>query len=55
MLTADFEVVVEFRCGPPEGGELRPRDVREVVVLVVVANVERQPIQGAVVGISLLG
>eukprot|EP00754_Rhynchopus_humris_P014920 Rhum_TRINITY_DN14420_c26_g1::Rhum_TRINITY_DN14420_c26_g1_i1::g.89568::m.89568 len=47
------QVVVELRRNLAHLGQTRPRDVREVMVLVVVAHVEGQVVQGAVVRVRL--
>merc|ERR1719375_2580156 len=51
---AHGEVVVELGREPLERGQARPRDVAEVVVLVVVADVPREPVERAVVRVGLL-
>mmetsp|Transcript_73308 Transcript_73308/g.210539 ORF Transcript_73308/g.210539 Transcript_73308/m.210539 type:complete len:242 (+) Transcript_73308:3-728(+) len=48
-----WQVVVEFGCDFPNLGQVRPRDVRKVMVLVVVADVVREHVQRPVVRVRL--
>ena len=48
------DVIVEFGREGTESGEPRPRDRREIVVLVMIPHIVREDVQRAVIAVSLL-
>src|SRR5438270_3136047 len=49
-----IQCVVKLGRHAPQFGQIVPRDRRQIVVLIMVAHVQRNPVNGTVVAVSLL-